>query len=1166
MVQARVDVDSTVGSSADVPARLHICVLGPLQVEVDGTRRDLRRPAERLLLGMLAAAPGEYIDAAELVEAGWPEAEPIAGRRTLATTIWRLRRTLEPASAAVVGRGAPAGYALDPGRTTFAADTFDTDRARGRERLLADDLDGAIEALTAALGRWRGEPLADLGDHPRIRAQRVRLQELRHGALEDLATALSRAGRPQDALVHLERLLDDEPLREQAWALRIGALVDLGQHDRAARMVDEARRHLAEIGLEPGLALRRAATRIRDRLDAPPLATATPSTLPNLPGPFVGRDHELDRLLQLVSGPGDSRLALVLGPAGTGKTRLAVEVAAHAGRPVRYLSLTRGGRDPLGGIAQMVRTVVGDSMLGDDLPAGVARILDPAASALHIDDLDAAEARHTLVDTVAQLVAEAAGSAGMVLVVDDAHASSAAMLALLHHLATGGVAAPVTVLALVRTPVPSTAPLAEAEHVAATVVTLTGLGHDEVGALSAALLPAALDADHLRWVEHQTGGNPLFVAVLLADPTVRAALAAGATPPRRSGIDQAVAGFLAPYTGTTRDVLRAAAVLGRRTFDLGLLADVVGASADPDQLGSAVDAARGGGVLLDDAGGLDVYAFAHGLIRDVLAAEVPTAERHRWHRACALALERRLASDPTLLHEVADHHARAWPATPAADAARWLVTSANALSQATEHDAAVERLAAATDLLGRDAQAPVRSVVHAHLALAAARIDLGDLDGSVAATQTAARLAREAGWADGVAMAAARAADTGVATRTDHQAVEELLLEAAALVDEIDARLAGLVVAALSRRRPVAADRLADRARDRCVRDGSGKQLARLQNELWDVAIGPEAVAVAEEVASIGASIGSARLEAGGLIKAWISRLSLGEATFHDPVAERIGRLVDEAMEPTLDWTWLTWLAARSIATGYFDEAEALLARTLRLPLHLQRERLGRPTGRLLSTQATQRVWMAFLRNDADALRTAMRTAPGSWTQNEVDQRWLMLVRHGGDRRASQDVLDDLTAAARTMVRPTRSRLLTAVLLGDEAAPFGHRPGIEFARSVMNEHAGEQIVNHDVYLGAVDQHLGWIDLYTEQFDDAVVRLDRALAQVEAAGSRPYAVRVRRTLAAALRGRGGAGDADRATALESEAMVLAAEIGALPGVYRPRLATDPAADPGDHTAV
>jgi hypothetical protein len=679
-------------------------------------------------------------------------------------------------------------------------------------------------------------------------------------------------------------------------------------------------------------------------------------------------------------------------------------------------------------------------------------------------------------------------------------------------------------------------------------------------------LPGELAAEHVRWVEEQTGGNALFVSVLLGDPVVRQALAAGCRPPRRTGIHHAVAGFLAPFTGGTREVLRAAAVLGRRTFDLGLLADVVGATADPDRIASAVDAATAGGVLLDDDAGTDVYAFAHGLIRDVLAGEVPTAERHRWHRACALALERRLATDPTLLHQVADHHARAWPATPAADGAGWLTSSAAALSRLAEHEAAEAKLTAATELLERDPQAPREVAVHAHLALAASRIDLGDLHGSLVATQAAAAIARGAGWADGVAMAAVRAADTGVTTATDHQAVEALLVEAAALVEEIDVRLAGMVVTALSRRRPAAADRLAARARERCVRAGSGEQLARLQHELWDIAIGAEAVAIAEEVAALGAAIGSARLEAAGLLKAWISRLALGRTTFHDPVADRIGRLVDEALDPIMDWTWLSWLAARAIATGEFGEAEAVLARTLRVPMHLGRERLARPTGRLLSIQATQRVWMAFLRNDPEGLRTALRAAPGSWKQNEIDDRWLMLVRHGSDRRPSAQTLDELTAATRTMVRPTRSRLATAVLLGDEAAPFGHRPGIELARSVLQEHSGEHIVNHDVYLGSVDQHLGWIDLYTEQFDDAVVHLERALDQLQAVGSRPYVVRIRRTLAAALRGRGGVGDAERASALEAAATELAAAIGALPGVYRPRLATDPASDPGDHTAM
>src|SRR5690606_26529879 len=62
------------GSGTAAPARLHVCTLGPLHVVAGGSPLEVRRPAERLLLGLLAATPGAYLDAVELVEAGWPDA------------------------------------------------------------------------------------------------------------------------------------------------------------------------------------------------------------------------------------------------------------------------------------------------------------------------------------------------------------------------------------------------------------------------------------------------------------------------------------------------------------------------------------------------------------------------------------------------------------------------------------------------------------------------------------------------------------------------------------------------------------------------------------------------------------------------------------------------------------------------------------------------------------------------------------------------------------------------------------------------------------------------------------------------------------------------------------------------------------------------------------
>ena len=54
------------------------------------------------------------------------------------------------------------------------------------------------------------------------------------------------------------------------------------------------------------------------------------SPLPMAPSPLVGRDHELERLAALI-GRDDVRLVTVTGAGGSGKTRLALELARAAG-------------------------------------------------------------------------------------------------------------------------------------------------------------------------------------------------------------------------------------------------------------------------------------------------------------------------------------------------------------------------------------------------------------------------------------------------------------------------------------------------------------------------------------------------------------------------------------------------------------------------------------------------------------------------------------------------------------------------------------------------------------------------------------------------------------------------------------------------------------------
>src|SRR5437763_1838505 len=63
--------------------------------------------------------------------------------------------------------------------------------------------------------------------------------------------------------------------------------------------------------------------------DFPPLATldSRPTNLPAQPNAFIGREHELAETRALLERD-DVRLLTLIGPGGTGKTRLALQLAA----------------------------------------------------------------------------------------------------------------------------------------------------------------------------------------------------------------------------------------------------------------------------------------------------------------------------------------------------------------------------------------------------------------------------------------------------------------------------------------------------------------------------------------------------------------------------------------------------------------------------------------------------------------------------------------------------------------------------------------------------------------------------------------------------------------------------------------------------------------------
>jgi predicted ATPase/DNA-binding SARP family transcriptional activator len=309
-------------------AQSWVLLLGPFQIEHSGTPlAPLRLVKAQALLAYLAVEADRPHLRSALAGLLWPEQPEEQALRNLSQALVRLRQAFpEDSDPLLVTRQTVQWH----GDGTATIDVTDFLRLAGS---------GAVAGLEQAAALYREEFLAGFG-LPECEAFEEWLlltrERLGHQALEVLARLAEgylAAGQERAAIEAARRQLALDPWREAAYRQLMRALAQSGDRAGALAAYTRCQQVLAnELEITPDAETRLLAEQIEAGV-APvrgerPVPATRPARTHNLPAPLaslVGREGELAQLQSLAQS--DTRLVTVVGPGGSGKTRLALAAA-----------------------------------------------------------------------------------------------------------------------------------------------------------------------------------------------------------------------------------------------------------------------------------------------------------------------------------------------------------------------------------------------------------------------------------------------------------------------------------------------------------------------------------------------------------------------------------------------------------------------------------------------------------------------------------------------------------------------------------------------------------------------------------------------------------------------------------------------------------------------
>lgn len=894
-------------------------------------------------------------------------------------------------------------------------------------------------------------------------------------------------------------------------------------------------------------------------------------------GVFVGRTSEMEAVRALIDDAlvGHGHLVLIEGEAGIGKTELVRQAAMYAGsRDFRVL----WGRCHEKEIvpmywpwSQIIRTCVQESsieeprelgtaaaaiaQLAPDLGERLGATADPSAK------LEPEQARFRLFDGISSYLRNVTRRRPTLIVLDDLHEADECSLQLLQFVVRELEGAPLLVICAYRDRGSAIAGATDGAIASlrrdASFLYLSGLSENEVREQIATISGQNAPKTFVRTIFHRTRGNPLFVEEILRhlvregvvyhDGVRWTARSAPGEMPIPDGVRDLAAKCVALLSDGCREVLSVASVIGRE-FELDAVATA--SEKTVECVGELMDEAVAGRVIVQVAGSVDEFAFAHELVPQVLYDDLPLRKRSEVHRRVAERLERlHTATLDLQAGAIAYHFFRSADADSGRKAVDYALRAARRAAELMAHEEAARLYETALTALAKSRPAETGERVEILLKMSESWWRAGEAGRARCVARQAVEISRVAGSAADFARAALTHAGElpGFRAVACDDGVVQLLEEALKVLGEGESALHARVLGRLAEEITFSHERerrrvLAKQAVEMARRFGEPSVLASVLKNmhwaLWTPDKLEKRLALANEFVSLARTVGDQSMQFDGHLFRCFAKLELGGMPAVLEEFAACSRLALELKQPYQSSIAATAGACLALAQGRLDEVEELARRALELGRQAQNPNAGL----FYAVQMGHLLWLRGRFEDLDALSEGLGQGNALLLPTLGCARAVRCCELGrldeARFRFEELARDDFAPVPRDVAWPQNATFLAQVCASLRDAP---RAAQLYAQ--LRPFEGRVIVLAPVlpwgaashYLGLLAATMGRLDLARRHFEDALATNART-------GCSQWLARTELAYAELLLDGGGDDERERALALLTESAQIAKALG------------------------